>query len=62
MTSTASAPTPELYFDTVLADQRTAALRGAVHLDLFTSRWPAKMPTGRAWAIAIGCFRAMPSD
>jgi 2-polyprenyl-3-methyl-5-hydroxy-6-metoxy-1,4-benzoquinol methylase len=37
MTSTSAAPTPELYFDTILAYQRTAALRAAVHLDLFTA-------------------------
>ena len=37
MTSTAAAPSPELYFDTIFAYQRTAALRAAVHLDLFTA-------------------------
>ena len=37
MTSRSDTPTPELYFDTVFAYQRTAALRAAVHLDLFTA-------------------------
>jgi 2-polyprenyl-3-methyl-5-hydroxy-6-metoxy-1,4-benzoquinol methylase len=31
------APTPELYFDTIFAYQKTAALRAAVHLSLFTA-------------------------
>ena len=31
------APTPELYFDTIFAYQKTAALRAAVHLRLFTA-------------------------
>ena len=37
MPSNTGAPTPELYFDTIFAYQKTAALRAAVHLDLFTA-------------------------
>ena len=36
MSSHTDAPTPELYFETIFAYQRTAALRAAVHLNLFT--------------------------
>lgn len=35
--STTHAPSPELFFDTVQAYQRTAALRAAIELDLFTA-------------------------
>jgi 2-polyprenyl-3-methyl-5-hydroxy-6-metoxy-1,4-benzoquinol methylase len=35
--STTHPPTPELFFDTVQAYQRTAALRAAIELDLFTA-------------------------
>jgi 2-polyprenyl-3-methyl-5-hydroxy-6-metoxy-1,4-benzoquinol methylase len=35
--STMHPPTPELFFDTVQAYQRTAALRAAIELDLFTA-------------------------
>jgi 2-polyprenyl-3-methyl-5-hydroxy-6-metoxy-1,4-benzoquinol methylase len=34
--STESMPTPELYFDTIMAFQRSAALKSALDLDLFT--------------------------
>jgi 2-polyprenyl-3-methyl-5-hydroxy-6-metoxy-1,4-benzoquinol methylase len=37
MSSHTAAPTPELYFETVFAYQRTAALRAAVHIELFTA-------------------------
>jgi 2-polyprenyl-3-methyl-5-hydroxy-6-metoxy-1,4-benzoquinol methylase len=38
MTPTAlSAPSPELFFETVFAHQRTAALKAAIDLDLFTA-------------------------
>ena len=37
MISHTGAPTPELYFETVFAYQRTAALRAAVQLELFTA-------------------------
>lgn len=37
MSSYTAAPTPELYFETVFAYQRTAALRAAVHVELFTA-------------------------
>jgi ubiquinone/menaquinone biosynthesis C-methylase UbiE len=37
MTTDTAAPSPDLFFDTVQAYQRTAALRAAVELDLFTA-------------------------
>lgn len=37
MSSRRDLPRPDLYFETVFAYQRTAALRAAVHLDLFTA-------------------------
>ena len=37
MISHTAAPTPDLYFETVFAYQRTAALRAAVHIELFTA-------------------------
>ena len=37
MSTDTSAPSPELFFDTVQAYQRTAALRAAIDLDLFTA-------------------------
>jgi 2-polyprenyl-3-methyl-5-hydroxy-6-metoxy-1,4-benzoquinol methylase len=37
MTTDTAAPSPDLFFDTVQAYQRTAALRAAIELDLFTA-------------------------
>jgi 2-polyprenyl-3-methyl-5-hydroxy-6-metoxy-1,4-benzoquinol methylase/predicted transcriptional regulator len=37
MTTTVAAPSPELFFETLQSYQRTAALRAAIELDLFTA-------------------------
>src|SRR5262245_26517005 len=37
MSTTLPTPTPELFFDTVFAQQKSAALRAAVDLELFTA-------------------------
>jgi ubiquinone/menaquinone biosynthesis C-methylase UbiE len=45
-------PSPELFFDTMNAYQRTAALKGAIHLDLFTAIAEGNTTPG---AIAARC-------
>ncbi len=37
MTTTARMPSPDLFFETMNAYQRTAALKAAIDLDLFTA-------------------------
>ncbi len=37
MSAAGPAPSPELFFDTITAYQRTAALKGALELDLFSA-------------------------
>jgi hypothetical protein len=40
MSTQAHPPSPDLFFDTVQAYQRTAALRAAIELGLFTASCP----------------------
>jgi 2-polyprenyl-3-methyl-5-hydroxy-6-metoxy-1,4-benzoquinol methylase len=53
-----AAPTPELYFETVFAYQRTAALRAAVHVELFTAVDEGARTVG---AIAARCATSVRS-
>ena len=52
MPTPTSSPSPELFFETVQAYQRTAALRAAIDLDLFTVIGDG---AGTAPAIAAQC-------
>ena len=51
-------PTPDLFFDTIQAYQRTAALRAAIELELFTVVGDGAQTVS---AIAAGCKASEPS-
>ena len=59
MTTTGSMPSPELFFDTMNAYQRTAALKAAIELDLFSAvgEGATAKETSRAMS-RLGTWRA----